>query len=139
MPAFKSKYGSTLAIESHDDDSIFIDLNNPDAIFSHADAPAIALAVLEAAGIKASDLPESTSINLAAYYLREHIGVEAANANAAAEQAELEVEALELLNAFRADSGLSPHSCIEDMPASSRASWLAAARRARELYRGADA
>lgn len=92
-------------------------LSAPDGIFiPKAEAPAAALAILEAAGWRG--VPISTNdVEKAAYLLE-----------IAAQDEELAQEALALLNA-------ATDSCYADFPNETvRECWLRAARRAREIH-----
>ena len=113
------------------------DGGNKGFIANKSDAPAIALAVLEAAGV---DLNESWSgvepygtpshLGWIGGHLRAYVRQFANDQDKAREQAELEAEALELFQA----------SCLNDetLPSFERypdikLKWLAVARRAREM------
>lgn len=89
-------------------------------------APALALAILEAAGV------ESPYYNLgdAVGNLRRHVEREARYAAEAKEQAELEAEALDFLNVSREAKHLGPLGNFDDH---TKDAWLAVARKAREM------
>ncbi|AYN59138.1 hypothetical protein HOU52_gp53 [Arthrobacter phage Yang] len=87
---------------------------------SKADAPAVALAILEAAGWEAK-VASTVGAEEAVYALREHV-------RDTAQEAELAAEALALLNA-------ATDSCYADFPNETvREVWRRAARRAREIH-----
>ena len=97
-------------------------------VFPPKDAPALALAVLEAAGVG-----ESSDAGVAAGYLRSHIAEQERAAAEAKEQAELEAEALELLNAHREATGNPLAESLDGLLYNAKENWLAVARRAREM------
>lgn len=94
-------------------------------------APAVALAILEAAGWEPE--PLGTHVPRAFFLLKAHGELEerkkrSAEAARKAEEAKLTEEALALLNA-------ATDSCYTALPNETiRETWLRAARRARELY-----
>ena len=96
--------------------------SNAGIAFDSTTAPALALAILEAAGVE-----ESSDAGVAAGYLRSHMTeLERATAEAEA-QAKLEAEALELYKTYWSGNvtGFSNEPNRDD--------WLAVARRAREI------
>lgn len=101
--------------------------------FDSTTAPALALAILEVAGVA-----ESSDAGVAAQYLRAHL-TEQERATAEAEaQAKLEAEALELCNAWREANGYDALSSFSDgAPIGAMAEWLAVARCAREMAKEA--
>ena len=106
--------------------------------FEPSDAPALALAILEAAGYSEDDRKASnplyvTEFASAIIKLAEGIeNQERATAEAEA-QAKLEAEALELMNASRVHHKQPPLERFDELPECARADWLAVARKAREL------
>lgn len=93
-------------------------------VFPPKDAPALALAVLEAAGVA-----ESSDAGVAAGYLRSHIAEQERTTAEAKEQAELEAEALELRNEFTGRTATEwayPTTTAKE-------GWIAVARKAREM------
>lgn len=106
--------------------------------FAPSDATALALAILEAAGVEPSsahyglnDSPE-WNVRWASHYLGRSIELTEAKTAEAKEQAELEAEALELLNAYRAVSGGDPLGTWRQA-GGAQEYWLAVARKAREM------
>lgn len=101
-----------------------------------ADSPAIALAVLDAAGIEPElhehpDIPDLTAAQLAetgAWYLRKSVKRAESESKDRAEEAELEADAEELFSAFTLAGGT-----WATVHGDHRKRWVAAARRAREL------
>ncbi|MGP9528616.1 hypothetical protein [Glutamicibacter sp. AOP5-A2-18] len=104
---------------------------------SPSDAPALALAILEAAGVTETDSPymQEAADNLRAYIL-----IEEKVAAEAKEQAELEAEALELLRAsqcIRTDGMYAYVPSFAELSDPSKTKWLAVARKAREMAKDA--
>lgn len=97
-----------------------------------SDAPALALAILEAAGVA-----ESSDEGVAAQYLRASIAEQERATAEARERAELEAEALMLANSAVLAVGNPPYPSIEHMSDTSLRKWLAVARRAREIAKEA--
>lgn len=98
-----------------------------------SDAPAIALAILEAAGGRDS---LGIDVGNAMTDLREYVTEQERATAEARERAELEAEALELLNAYRKSFlHCAPEDDFDgfDDPEAIKAKWLAVARRAREM------
>ncbi|GGJ59127.1 hypothetical protein [Glutamicibacter ardleyensis] len=103
-----------------------------------ATIPALALAILEAAGVEARSIPSArlgTSEHLSdtAYELSTYIEKQQRATAEAKEQAELEAEALELANSAVLVVGNPPYRSIEHMSDTSLRKWLAVARKAREM------
>lgn len=108
-----------------------------------SDAPALALAILEAAGVVHHD-PDDTpyeksertenmgALNMSAFYLAKHVNDTEKAEFLAKEQAELEAEALELRNAYMNQIGRT-NVAWDDMSEEQQEIWLAVARKAREL------
>lgn len=100
-----------------------------------SDAPALALTILEAAGYTEHDRDGSTLSHFAIAKTNLRMGIhrrelEAAEAKA---QAELEAEALELLNAERGALGVDLVRDLSEVHAIAQEAAIAVARRAREL------
>lgn len=109
--------------------------SNAGIAFDSTTAPALALAILEAAGVvaKPSNDDPGTPGNLGriAYQLMTHIE-DAENITAEAEaQAKLEAEALELCNAAIRQEDGAIYDSFSQVPTPDL--WLAVARKAREL------
>ncbi|WP_190264846.1 type 2 periplasmic-binding domain-containing protein [Glutamicibacter nicotianae] len=101
-------------------------------IFNNDTAPALALAILEAAGCR-SYVGSGDDLGLAVENLDKHIAwVEAQNVEAEA-QAKLEAEALELAKAGCEVVGDESVQKLSDMTYKDQRFFLAVARRAREL------
>lgn len=107
------------------------------AFFAPSDAPALCLAILEAAGVvaKPSNDDPGTPGNLGriAYQLMIHIEDAENIAAAEADRVKLEAEALKFYNAHRAYSGIPPESSWDGYNETIKKSWLAVARAAREI------
>ena len=114
--------------------------NRATTVFPPKDAPALALGILEAAGV---DLNESWN-GLDPYGTPSHLGWigghlraymrQFAKATAEAEaQAELEAEALEFINAARASRGSDPLSSFDQLSDGGKREYLSIASRAREM------
>lgn len=93
-----------------------------------SDAPALALAILEAA--YGEDQPAPNKIGEAWAALYAHIAEEESRAAEAKELAELEAEALDLFNTARATRDIDP---LEWDEVADKDTWVAVARRAREM------
>lgn len=103
-----------------------------------SDAPALALAILEAAGVKDTSTGGLiTHDRVAVTNLKIHIEKQAKRTTEAKERAELEAEALELVNAAVIECGNPPYPSVERMGEKVLRRWLAVARRARELAKEA--
>ena len=103
-------------------------------------APAIALAILEAAGVEARSIPSArlgTSEHLSdtAYELSTYIEKQQRATAEAKEQAELEAEAFELRRAYL--EGRARFDSWNELTDAERDHWLAVARRAREMAKEA--
>lgn len=104
-------------------------------IFGKADAPALALAILEAAGV----VPENRvfregsdeHLQCIAYDLTRYLDKSAERAVEVMELAELEAEALELLNAAIRQGDGAIYDSFSRIPTPDL--WLAVARKAREM------
>ncbi|MGO2030621.1 MAG: hypothetical protein ACTH2A_06710 [Glutamicibacter ardleyensis] len=104
-----------------------------------SDAPALALAILEAAGVEPSsphyglnDSPE-WNVRWASHYLGRSIELTEAKTAEAKEQAELEAEALDLFNLWLAGFNYEGYSEWTGENAELKGVWLAVARKAREM------
>ncbi|QIN94452.1 hypothetical protein SEA_LEGO_52 [Arthrobacter phage Lego] len=120
-------YGDSLVVES-DSNGAAVSSENGNAVYvPKDDAPAVALAVLTAAGWEGRALtPERPEA--AAYVLQRHVEDAAAVKAKAEAEANLAKEALYLLNA-------ACDTCFVDFPNETvRETWLRAARRAREIH-----
>ena len=116
---------------------VFSDDSSRDLMLQGDDAPALALAILEAAGVEARSIPSArigTSEHLSdtAYELSTYIEKQQRATAEAKEQSELETCALEMLNALRKHYG-KPERSWEDTHVEVREEFLVLARRAREL------
>ena len=99
-----------------------------------SDAPALALAILEAAGYtEAEYVDEWPNVNRAVFSLRLGIEEQEREASRAKEQAELEAEALELYNARISFLGGEALTSFEKLNQDNKDMWLAVARKAREM------
>jgi len=104
-----------------------------------SDAPALCLAILEAAGyVDLAAGGKFSRISNAIYLLREHIELEARDAAAEADRVALEQEALALVNAKRAFYKLPTVASWDGFQDGAQDEWLAVARAARELNKEAN-
>lgn len=105
-----------------------------------SEAPALALAILEAAGVEPDREPLECQVSLGTIVadLQATIKHGEALAAAARERAELEAEALMLANSAVLAVGNPPYPSIEHMSDTSLRKWLAVARKARELGGSAE-
>lgn len=152
--SFDTSAGYKLQVEERDGKQVGLVVYHPDlsrrGMNIPADlAPALALAILEAAGIVLHD-PENTpydrmerttnmgDVNVAAYYLFTHVTraekIAHIQAKEAADREALEAEALELLNAVRASNGNASVDSLDKI-AGARDPYLTVARKAREMYK----
>lgn len=102
-----------------------------------SEAPALALAILEAAGVEATPNAGAIALGTVVSDLQRLIAEQERATAEARELAELEAEALELLNVRRKFEGIEQADALDDMPKATRDIWLAVARRARELAKEA--
>ncbi|ALG28039.1 hypothetical protein AOZ07_02850 [Glutamicibacter halophytocola] len=102
-------------------------------IIAPSDAPALALAILEAAGVENVPHDIADGSERALGYLIEYVGLQQVNERHAKEQAEFEAEALELLNAERGALGVDLVRDLSEVHAIAQEAAIAVARRAREL------
>ena len=112
------------------------DGDNKGFIFNGASAPAIALAVLEAAGYddKADDMSQAESYAFDAMHKLQQSVDEQERATAEArERAELEAEAFELATLYQGYGEWAKGLSFSDLDEDSQKKWLDVARRAREL------
>ncbi|MGP5599561.1 hypothetical protein ACTXOJ_11275 [Glutamicibacter arilaitensis] len=93
-------------------------------------APALALAILEAAGFVGD---ENMFTGLAVANLRDHVEEQERITAESREQAELEAEALELVNAWMDSCGAGKYPSWEHVETGRREQGLAVARKAREI------
>lgn len=102
-------------------------------MFDNTTAPALCLAILEAAG-HVRDACSDNDADVAMEWLHSAIARQAKQSAEAKEQAELEAEALELYNTWREVNAYEALSSFSDgAPIGAMAEWLAVARRAREM------
>lgn len=101
-----------------------------------SDAPALCLAILEAAGYDDmaddANLADVHAFN-AMHKLQESVDTQERATAEAREQSELEAEALELANSAVLVVGNPPYPSIGHMSDTSLRKWLAVARKAREM------
>ena len=98
--------------------------------FAPTDAPALTLAILEAAGF---DDVDSGNTSCAVANLRTFIARQERITAEAKEQAELEAEALELVNAWMDSCGAGKYPSWGHVETGRRKQGLAVARKAREM------
>ncbi|WP_417372975.1 hypothetical protein [Glutamicibacter protophormiae] len=131
----------TLTVEGHFNGEfavVFSDDSSLDLMLQGGDAPALALAILEAAGVKGTSTGGLiTHDRVAVTNLKIHIEKQAKRTAEAKEQAKLEAEALELLNAEREEFSCTPVRDLSEVPARDQRAAIAVARRARELAKEA--
>ncbi|MBF6671568.1 hypothetical protein [Glutamicibacter sp. FBE19] len=107
-----------------------------------SDAPALALAILEAAGIEEdmvkfhSGTPEY-HFAYAMHHLCQGIQAQAKAVAEAKDREELEAEALELFNAWTGTTKYTSWNEVAVFPDGDKREWLAVARKARELAKEA--
>ena len=122
------------------------DWNTHTFTIAPSDAPALCLAILEAAGVKPfnpEDVPynfqERTGdmgpANMAAFMLAEHVETQAKRAAAEADRVALEAEAFKLRKAYL--EGRAGYDSWNELTDAERDQWLAVARAARELNKEA--
>lgn len=99
-------------------------------IFDNTTAPALALAILEAAG---TPMNLDVSLGKALYHLDAHVTLQDKATAEAKEQAELEAEALDLFNLWLAGFNYEGYSEWTGENAELKGVWLAVARKAREM------
>lgn len=107
-------------------------------MFNNTDAPALALAILEAAGVEPKmtqfdRVGDQEQLEAIADGLVGYIEAHKASTAEAKEQAVLEGEALALFNAAREGMALTEYGSYEQLDNHSRRKWLAVARKAREM------
>lgn len=125
--------GTYITVMSDSSGPIIVVSDGPGARASRytpEEAAKLGLAILEAAGVTETDSPymQEAADNLRAYILLE----EKVTAEAR-ELAELEAEALELVNAHRKACGSPTATTWDDLTLGAKENWLAVARRAREM------
>lgn len=113
-------------------------------IIAPSDAPALALAILEAAGVADrrhwnQDVEDGTDVHLEfiAKHLADYIKAQDRAAAEAEDKAKLEAEALELWNVVRESQGRGKAENWIGIPDRVKERWLAVAHRARELAKEA--
>jgi len=107
-----------------------------------SDAPALALAILETAGVEATDMPEDPTHwndpealeSLASWCLRQSIELKARANAEAKEREELEAEAKAFFTIYTESYGLIANWDAEEERLHDR--WISFARKARELAKG---
>lgn len=147
MNVYKNDLDETVRfrIEPHiGTEGIYLELkengNRATTVFPPKDAPALALAILEAAGYREErkrgwDVLNSADENIAQAmrYLSKGIEIQKRTTADAKEQAELEAEALELCDSARLANGRFKIGNFGLMKDAEKTTWLAVARRAREM------
>lgn len=122
------------------DDGIYLELkengNRATTVFPPSDAPALALAILEAAGFEAEFHATGTfqdgdcwQLENVAQVIKDYLSIKDAEAAEAKDKAELEAEALELFNVRHGTD-------LDDWKHSDRSvasAWVSVARKAREI------
>lgn len=144
---FKSDNELAKTISAHRwNDRFLVEIEDPKHLIainlSDNNAPALALAILEAAGVEASsphyganDDPH-WNLRWASHHLGRSIELIEAKVAEAREQAELEAEALELWRAFQSSRVDGVHASLPTfatLPDGGKVIWLAVARKAREM------
>lgn len=137
---FKSVNDNTCELDVRANDcGVFIAFSRAGQIrqastFAPSDAPALALAILEAAGFEdSSSGGHITGARIAVGDLKRHVKMHERITAEAKEQAELEAEALELFKvsgAYGSDRLFLKFSHLDD---NIQKAWLAVARKAREM------
>lgn len=129
---FKGHAGQTVSVERSVRNAGEFYIDADDAYLTKEQAPAVALAILEAAGW--NDQP-STNIGIASDQLRMHIREQERKQAEAKEDAKLDKEAKAIYEAFAKISVfVQPQwENLED----AKHPWIAAAKKARELHKGA--
>lgn len=125
--------GSPMTVEGRaDNENWAIKFASTYREFTPADAPALALAILEAAGVEAVPFDEApeTEAGHAAWVLRHHVQASEEAAKEAADQKELETEALTLCRVMWDNSDQQ----WEPMSPKAKTMWLVMARTAREMH-----
>lgn len=110
-------------------------------IIAPSDAPALALAILEAAGFKAEFHATGTfqdgdcwQLENVAQVIKDYLSIKDAEAAEAEARAKLEAEALKLLLAFQTIDDPDNRGCEwRQYGTNTKDKWLAVARRAREM------
>lgn len=106
-------------------------------VFAPSDAPALALAILEAAGVEATPMATSVAFGTVVADLQRLIAEQERATAEARERAELKAEALELFKASGAYGSDRLFLKFSDLEETTQSAWLAVARRARELAKEA--
>uniref|UniRef100_UPI003F4947CA hypothetical protein n=1 Tax=Arthrobacter silvisoli TaxID=2291022 RepID=UPI003F4947CA len=118
-------------------DEAYIDMRHGTSSYNNIasiprdDAPALALAILEASGIGQGDC-EMADLADAVQRLRRHTVADAEAKARADNEAKLDAEALTFCNALRVAEGLEPYDRLAQHFTPSR--WRAVALKARELH-----
>lgn len=149
IKTFKSShnYLHDMEVDTHPDGSVRFSVDADYFVgfcVSPSDAPALALAILEAAGVvpvqrdyESYDDGTPAHLQAVAYFLKQHNEAQERTTAEARERAELEAEALELCNEFIEDMGYDRVDSWDGSVPSKKEAWLAVARRARELAKEA--
>lgn len=133
---FKSALDSPVTLEVEREThpaGVYLTIGQATILLGASDAPALALAILEAAGVEAFG---AGYLNKAVDCLQLHAREQERATAEATERAELEAEALELFNAAEDVPARVSEPAVESfegMPRYVRERWLAVARRAREI------
>lgn len=128
---FGNAYGTLKVRENGESGSIYITIDSQGSCAGVGieEAPALALAILEAAGIADKGFNESSDAEMAVAHLASHVGLERANAKEAADREKLDSEALALCIAaasLPAGNGWPP--------AAPKYLWIKVAEAARTLH-----
>lgn len=130
---FKSALDSPVTLEVEREThpaGVYVSIGQSTILLAASDAPALSLAILEAAG---AHKDSQDFLGGAVEQLKFHIGEQERITAEARERAELEAEALMLANSAVLAVGNPPYPSIEHMSDTSLRKWLAVARRAREM------
>lgn len=132
---FTGKDGIDLEIVTMNGGHFGIDVHHFGAQIPDELAPAIALAILEAAGIQAIPFDElaETEPGHAVWALRHHVQESAAKAKEAADREALESDAVSLHEAWRSGLHNTPTTAWVKLPDYHRAAWIGVARAARAV------
>jgi len=134
---FKSALDSPVTLEVEREThpaGVYLTIGQATILLGASDAPALALAILEAAG---AHKDSQDFLGGAVEQLKFHIGEQDRATAEARERAELEAEALELFKASGAYGSDRFFLKFSDLEETTQSAWLAVARRARELAKEA--
>ncbi|WP_139194708.1 hypothetical protein [Arthrobacter sp. UCD-GKA] len=143
MSTFKSIYQKDLAVEKFGTSQITVTLGAPDEepaakyIFDRDIAPALALAILEAAGVKSAEPMRSDrdffgGDELGAEYAVMWLRNLAKHNEEAADREELEGEALVIMNVYRQAASLKKRDSFSQI--ADPEAWLEVAKHARTMH-----